>query len=99
MNTAGFNSTTGLGTLTLTFNPGVAGNYFFDAFFDEQLHIPFYDEFGAVGGVPGAGISWQIDEPEFGDANRVGTIFTNTSNNGLDNTNHIPGILSNDGND
>jgi len=99
LNAAGFNTTTGLGTLALTFDPGVAGSYFFDAFFDHELHIPFYDEFGAVGGAPPAGMSWQIDEPEFGDANRVGTIFTNTSNNTLDNTNHIPGALSNEGND
>jgi hypothetical protein len=96
---AAFDSVTGLGTLQLTFSPGVAGVYFFDAFFDHQVHVPFYDEYGAVSGAPPAGVSWQIDEPGFGDANRVGTIFTNASNNALDNTNHVPGTLSNVGND
>src|SRR5215471_17562010 len=95
MDSALFNTSTGLGTLVLVFSPGVAGSYFFDAFFDHQVHVPFYNEFGLVSGAPGAGISWQIDEPEFGDGNRTGTIFTNTSNNALDNTNHIPGTLSN----
>jgi hypothetical protein len=95
LNSAGFNTTTGLGTLTLTFSPGVAGSYFFHAFFDQQVHVPFYNEFGSVSGTPGAGQSWQIDEPGFGDGNRTGTIFTNTSNNALDNTNHIAGTLSN----
>ena len=95
MNAAGFNTATGLGSLSLTFNPGVAGSYFFDSFFDHQVHVPFYNEFGSVSGAPPAGMTWQIDEPEFGDANRTGTIFTNTSNNTLDNTNHIPGQVSN----
>ena len=95
LNSAGFDFTTGLGTLTLTFQPGVAGAYFFDVFFDHQLHVPFYNEYGSVSGIPGAGISWQIDEPGFGDANRLGTIYTNVTNNALDNTNYIPGTLSN----
>jgi hypothetical protein len=99
LNSAAFDDATGLGTLTLTHNPGAAGAYFFDVFFDHQLHVPFYNEYGAVNGAPGAGMSWQIDEPGFGDANRLGTIFDNASNNALDNTNHIPGTLSNFAND
>jgi hypothetical protein len=99
LNSAAFDYTTGLGTLTLTHNPGVAGAYFFDVFFDLQLHAPFYNEYGSVNGAPSAGLSWQIDEPGFGDANRLGTIFDNASNNALDNTNHIPGTLSNFSND
>jgi len=99
LNSAGFDDTTGLGTLTLTFSPGAAGSYFFDVFFDHQLHAPFYNEYGAVNGAPAAGISWQIDEPGFGDGNRIGTIFLNASNNTLDNTNHVPGTLTNFFND
>jgi hypothetical protein len=95
LNAGAFDGATGLGTLHLVFTPGVAGVYHFDAFFDHQLHVPFYDEFGQVGGAPGAGISWQIDEPGFGDANRLGTIFTNTTTNSLDNTNHVAGTTSN----
>jgi hypothetical protein len=95
LDSAGFDFTTGLGTLVLRFSPGVAGAYFFDVFFDHQVGTPFYDEYGAVSSPPGAGISWQIDEPGFGDGNRLGTIFTNAMNNTLDNTNHVPGTLSN----
>ena len=46
-------------------------------------------------GAPGAGVSWQIDEPGFGDGNRLGTIFDNALANTLDNTNHVPGTQSN----
>lgn len=99
LSSAGFDPTTGLGTLTLTFDPGVAGSYFFDVFFDHQLHDQFYNEYGAVNGAPGAGITWQIDEPGFGDGNRTGSIFTNTQTNALDNTNYVPGTLSNVSND
>src|ERR1035438_10630755 len=46
-NTGGFNQTTGLGTLTYTFNPG-PGSYFFDVFLDPSLNLPFFNEFGTV---------------------------------------------------
>jgi hypothetical protein len=95
LNAAGFDGTTGLGVLTLTFAPGSPGAYHFTAFLDHQLHVPFYDEFGSVFGPPPAGVSWQIDEPGFGDGNRIGTIFDNAMNNALDNTNHVPGTTSN----
>ncbi len=62
-----------------------------DAFFDHELHTPFYNEFGAENGAAGAGVSWQIDEPGFGDGNRLGTIFDNALANTLDNANHVPG--------
>jgi len=95
LNSAAWNTTTGLGTLTLTFNPGAPGAYFFDIFMDHDLHVPIYNEFGSVLGAPSAGVSWQIDVPGSGDANRKGTIFTNTSTNALDNQNHVPGTVSN----
>jgi hypothetical protein len=95
MNSASFNGTTGVGSLTLTFNPGAAGSYFFGAFFDHQLHAPFFNEYGSVSGAPGAGVSYQIDEPGWGDGNRTGTIYDNTANNSLDNTNHLAGTTSN----
>jgi hypothetical protein len=95
LNTAGFDSTTGLGVLTLTFSPGVGGSYFFDVFFDHELHTPFNNEYGSVNGAPGAGVSWQIDVPGSGDGNRIGTIFANAQANSLDNTNHVPGTVSN----
>jgi hypothetical protein len=95
LESGGFDSTSGLGTLTLTFAPGVSGAYFVDAYFDHELHVPLYNEYGAVSGAPSAGVTWQIDEPGFGDGNRVGTIFGNASTNALDDTNHVPGSLSN----
>lgn len=96
LDAAAFDAVTGIGALTFTFNPGVAGSYFVDAYFDHEVHSPFFDEFGAAVGSPSAGTSWQIDEPGFGDSNRVGTIYTNVLNHSLDNTNHIPGQSSNE---
>src|SRR5258706_15073955 len=95
LNSSAFDFSTGLGTLVWTFNPGAAGAYFFDAFFDHDLHAPFFNEFGMANGSPAAGMSWQIDEPGFGDGNRLGTIFDNAMANALDNTNHVPGKTSN----
>ena len=95
VNTAGFDFGTGLGTLVFTVDAVSPGNYFLDVFFDHELHAPFYNELGAANGVAGAGVSWQIDEPGFGDGNRLGTIFDNVLANTLDNANHIPGAQSN----
>jgi len=95
LNAGGFNTTTGLGTLAWTFDPGHAGTYSLGAYFDHQGHVPFFDEYGAVAGTPPAGMSWQIDEPGFGDENRLGTIYGNVIAASLDNTNHVPGQTSN----
>jgi hypothetical protein len=80
-----FNATLGLGTLQLTFHPGAAGTYFFDVFFDHQLHAQLNNEFSFVGGAPGPGRSWQIDVPS------TGNILANTLANTLDNTDHVNG--------
>lgn len=88
LNVSGFNQTTGLGTITLTFNPG-PGSYYVTAYFDLELAVPFYNEYGTAFGSPVAGQSWQIDDPI------NGTIFANAQNNTLDNTNHIPGTADN----
>jgi len=89
LSTASYDTTTGVGTLVETFNPGVAGTYSFDAFFDNQLNVPFFNEYGTVNGSPAAGQTYQIDDPLFG------TIFGNTQGDTLDNTNHIPGTTDN----
>jgi hypothetical protein len=94
LNSAGFNSTTGLGTLTLTFNPGAAGSYFVGGFFYTPVGVPFYNNHGVVNGATGAGQSWQIDVPQYDltTANHgPGTIIDNLAAGALDNTNHIPG--------
>jgi len=88
LNVGGFNQTTGLGTLVLTFNPG-PGTYYVDAYFDLELGVPFFNEYGGVSGSAAAGQSWQIDDPIYG------TIYANTQGNTLDNTNHIPGTADN----
>lgn len=89
---------TGLGTLQYTFAPGAAGTYFFDAFFNYDVHTPAYNEFGAASGTPVPGQSWQIDAA-FTNANRTSTIRENVQNNTLDNMNWIPGQVSNFMND
>jgi len=81
----------GLGTLTYSLAPGVAGSYFMALFMDYEVSSPFWNEYGAVSGTPAASQTWQIDS-NFGDGNFVNpTLFTNVQNNTLDNTNHIPG--------
>lgn len=90
-----FDFASGIGTLTFTLDAAASGTYFVDAFFDQALHAPFFDEFGTTNGAASAGQSWQIDEPGFGDGNRLGTIFDNALAGTLDDTNHVPGTLSN----
>ncbi len=89
INSGGFNGTTGLGTITITFDPGAAGTYSVGGYFDIQAGVPFYNEFGAVSGTAATGQSYQIDDP------LNGTIYPNTQNNTLDNTNYIPAGASN----
>jgi hypothetical protein len=88
LNTAGFDQTTGLGSLSLTFSPG-PGTYYVTSYFDLELSVPFFNEYGSVSGSPAAGETWQIDDPLFG------TIFANAQGNTLDNTNHTPGTVDN----
>jgi hypothetical protein len=88
LNSAGYNQTTGLGSLTLTYNPG-PGSYYVTAYFNISLSVPFFNEYGSVSGSPVAGQSWQIDDPIYG------TIFANAQANTLDDTNHIPGTVDN----
>ena len=89
-NTAGWNGVTGEGTMSFLFNPGAPGAYFFDVFFDHQLSLPFYNEFGTVNGAPAAGQSWEIGD-SFGS-----NIFPHVLVGGaLPNTNTLPGTSSN----
>jgi hypothetical protein len=98
LNSAGYNATTGQGTLTLTFNPGTAGNYFVGAYFYVPVSVPFYNEYGAVNGSAAAGQSWQIDNPEYSETSLnhgAGSIVDNLANETLSNTNLVPGSLDN----
>ena len=87
--TSTFNTATGIGTLTYTFNPG-PGSYSFDVFFDHQLNIPFFNEFGIVNGAPAAGQSYEIGD------SFASNIYTDVLGGGaLPNTNTLAGTASN----
>jgi hypothetical protein len=86
VNAAGFSFTTGLGALTITMT-GAGGHLagtFLDHEIDETINT-FFNESGAVSGAPGAGLSWEIDEPGF----VFGDILTNFGAGALDNTNGV----------
>jgi len=86
---SGFDFSTGLGSLTITFAPGVAGDYavlaFFDHEIDEEVNT-FFNETGSAVGTPATGQSWEIDEPGF----VFGDIFSNFTAGTLDNSNGVP---------
>ncbi|MBZ5633350.1 MAG: PEP-CTERM sorting domain-containing protein [Acidobacteriia bacterium] len=91
---------TGLGTVTLTYNPG-PGSFFTSLWLFENLFpATAQNEFGVAVGSPQAGESWQIDVPdatyvgELGVAG-AGTIVANNAANTLSNTNFVPGGTDN----
>lgn len=95
--TSGDLADTGLGTLVYTFNPGAAGSYFVNFYFDEEASAPFYNEYGVLNNGPApSGQSWEIAQvnPSVG-----GIQFYNGSTqtlpNSLDDTNHVTGTGDN----
>jgi len=89
MNVGGFDQTTGLGTITFTYNPG-PGTYSVDVFFDHQLSLPFFNEYGTVNGALAAGQTYEIG------ASFASSIYTDVQTGGaLPNTNTLPGTLPN----
>lgn len=89
-NTAGWDGTTGTGTLQFIFNPGAAGTYNFGVFFDHQLSLPFFNEFGTVNGAPAAGQTYEI-----GDSFNSNVYPDVQAGGALPNTNTLPGTTSN----
>ena len=85
VNLAGFNTTTGLGTIAATFtSPGL---HYFGVFVDHDIDespTTFFNELGSVTGVAASGQTWEIDEPGF----VLGDIFANFGASTLDNTNN-----------
>lgn len=74
---------TGLGSVQLLFTG--AGAHSGILFVDHELsevENTFFNELGEVSGVPGAGVSWEIDEPGF----VFGNIFDNFLAGALDNS-------------
>ncbi len=88
--TAGFNQNTGIGTLTITFNPGKAGTYSVDSFFDLSVSVPFFNEYGTALGAPASGQSWEI-----GDSFASSIYGDVTAGGPLSNTNSLPAGTSN----
>jgi len=87
VNVAGFDTTTGLGSISVAVSG--AGGHFIGLFVDhdiDEASNTFFNEFGSVTGAPVAGESWEIDEPGF----VFGDIYTNLQSNSLDNTNGVP---------
>ncbi len=87
INGAGFDFSTGLGTITITISG--AGSHNIAAFFDHEIDEAintFFNEYGVVTGAPAAGQSWEIDEPGY----TFGDIYANVLAGALDNTNSIP---------
>ena len=92
VNGAGFNYSTGLGTITYSFN--TPGSHFAGLFVDieiDEATNTFFNEYGTPVGAPVAGQSWEIDEPGF----VFGNIYTNFAGSNataslLDNSNGVP---------
>jgi hypothetical protein len=80
-----FDVVTGLGLLSVTVaSPGVHEVLFYlDHEIDEETNT-FFNELGDTGGAPGAGQSWEIDEPGF--SAPPGDIYDNWLNGSLDNS-------------
>jgi hypothetical protein len=77
----------GLGSVTIRANAN--GENIVLGYFDFDLGDLNFDDTGAVNGAPGAGESFEIDEPGF----VFGDIFANFRAGALDNTNALDGIL------
>jgi hypothetical protein len=88
--TGAYDTTSGLGTLTYTFNPGAAGTYNFTSFFELEVSVQGYNEYATATGTPAAGQSW-----EAGDV-YASTVYSDAGAGTLNNTNSIPGQTSND---
>ena len=93
VNLAGFDTVTGLGTISITVG-GVGAHSvlgFFDHEIDEASNT-FFNEYGGTSGSPAAGQSWEIDEPGY----VFGDIYSNFAAGALDNSNGVPSSAPDD---
>lgn len=82
INTAGFDFTSGLGSINITISG--AGSHSFFAFFDHEIDAAtntYFNETGSSSGTLAAGQSWEIDEPGYFN----GDIYNNFQDGLLDN--------------
>jgi hypothetical protein len=84
--TSSLNSS-GLGTLRVRVSG--EGSHFVLGYFDYEIGEVFFDETGGTSGTPGAGESWEVDEPGF----VFGNILLNFQGGALDNTNGVDGLV------
>jgi hypothetical protein len=98
LNSSGFNSTTGQGTLQVVFNPGAAGTYYVGAWFFAPVSVPFYNEYGMVNGSTAANQQYQVDIPEYdvtSPNHGAGTVLNNLATASLSGSNSVPGTTDN----
>ena len=81
----------GFAQITLS-SPGLHyAGFYSDWDIDSELNT-YFNEYGAANGAPAAGLSWEIDEPEY----LFGNIKTNLKNGALDNANGVPASAPDD---
>lgn len=85
----GYNMSTGLGTITFT-DLNVGAGYF-NTWWDEEVGVPFYNEFGST---PGAALGDPNETWEIGD-NFLSNIFNDAAAGALTDTNYLPEGASN----
>jgi hypothetical protein len=89
LDASGFDTATGLGTFTLTYQALSADTYSFVAFLDMEIDESintYFNEYGDASGIPATGQSWEIDEPGY----VFGDIYINFTAGALDNANGVP---------
>lgn len=87
VNLSSYNTSTGLGTIT--FSTTTTGAGYFNAWFDEEVSTPFFNEFGTAVGTAATGESWEIGD------SYASSIFNDAAAGALTNTNMLPEGASN----
>jgi len=91
-------SATGLGTITIT--DTTTGSGYVNAFWNEAVGIPFYNEFGSTSGTASSGESWEIGSvpyvpAEGGYDDAQSSTLTDAQNGTLNDANGLPSGNSN----